>query len=163
MTCISPDCQKKLVKVINIISGGFTIAIGVLRFILPGNKANVIDIALSIYFIIFGIVIILSEFNIEFIIIHTFSFLFNYFGRALFLIFVGVLLINNIEISTDIGKISVAGFSFLIFAAIFSLVYYCSSDEEKEKAKNMSSSNSKSNKDAENVKIKPEVQMSNKV
>lgn len=78
---------KKIVRVFNLFGGLTCIALGILRFILTiSNTVPVIDHALSIYFIIFGIGIGLAEFDVEFIVIHTFSFLRNYFGRAIFFI-----------------------------------------------------------------------------
>ena len=78
---------NKVVGIFNFFGGLFCIALGILRFILTSSyDVPVIDYALSIYFIIFGIAICLAEFDIEYIVIYTLSFLRNYFGRAIFFI-----------------------------------------------------------------------------
>ena len=89
MTCCGCEGEtiKKIVRIFNLFGGLTCIALGILRFILTSiNEVPVIDHALSIYYIIFGVVIGLAEFDVEFIVIHTFSFLRYYLGRALFFV-----------------------------------------------------------------------------
>lgn len=78
---------KGICKFTNIGLGSYIIVLSILRFIFQKYEYNQVTYnLLNVYFITFGLIIILSEFDVTFIVDSSFSFMKNYLGRGIFII-----------------------------------------------------------------------------
>ena len=96
-------CNDKLMTVMNLIACAMIIICGVMRFVYfvkkdkdeKKAKINIFDIILSIYIIIFVIILVLAEFRVQRI-RKYFNFLDRKMGRGWFILFIGLLILEKV-------------------------------------------------------------------
>ncbi|KAI8338541.1 COPI associated protein-domain-containing protein [Chlamydoabsidia padenii] len=105
-------------RVVNIIVGCFMIIGGVVT-ILTGGFPQFIR---GIYCILFGVMVFLFEFRLPSVVSQYVSFMFSFFGRGVFYIFIGCILLNYLPLGIASGVIvAVAGVAFVILQFIGSI------------------------------------------
>ncbi|KAI8330710.1 COPI associated protein-domain-containing protein [Chlamydoabsidia padenii] len=110
--------QSLIFRVVNIIVGCFMIIGGVVT-ILTGGFPQFIR---GIYCILFGVMVFLFEFRLPSIVSRYVSFMFSFFGRGVFYIFIGCILLNNLALGIASGVIvAIAGVVFVILQFIKSV------------------------------------------
>ena len=105
---LKKDTIKKLLKLSTFITSGLLFLTAILNF----NSTEPQDIVLSIYIIIFGILLLLCEFGKC---LKYFGFLHNYLGKGFFILFIGFTLTIFVWNSTS-GKVS--GIICIIFGLL---------------------------------------------
>eukprot|EP00693_Jakoba_libera_P002853 EC692953.1.p1 GENE.EC692953.1~~EC692953.1.p1 ORF type:complete len:162 (+),score=48.19 EC692953.1:113-598(+) len=106
-----------LLRVLGVIASLCLIVSGLLVFIVLGGL-DPIRWVLAIYFIIFGFLFTLAEFNVKWIITRI-TFMGNRFGRAMAYLFGGVMVMSLNELfGWFLG-------GFIVFVAIVNLIGYC--------------------------------------
>ncbi len=78
---------RGICKFVNIGLGSYIIVLAILRFIFQKYESNQVTYnLLNVYFISFGLIIILAEFDIPFIVDTSFSFMKQNYGKGSFMI-----------------------------------------------------------------------------
>lgn len=107
-----------LYRIANLVVALILIVLGILAFTIFVDFKNVL---LGVYGILFGSTIILAEFRMRFLLIDYCGFLNNLFGRGLFYLFCGALLLS---VSVQITYVVVLAAVVLAIGFAYILLYF---------------------------------------
>ena len=117
MGCKEKMFHPTLLRVLGVIASLCILTSGILIFVLLGGL-DPLRWVLAIYYIIFGAVFCLAEFNVKWVISRV-VFMGNRFGRAASYIFAGVLIMGLNEIFSWILG------AYILFVGLLNFVGYC--------------------------------------
>ena len=113
---------KLLLKILNFIISGLLVALIIFRFI-NAKEMKFSQILITVYFLIFTIIIICSELKIT-LVLDLFSFQKYYIGRGIFLIFIAFLCLDYIDnLKSTLGALDIIMGILMILVGIFHLYY----------------------------------------
>ncbi|KAL4464165.1 hypothetical protein ABPG72_008567 [Tetrahymena utriculariae] len=101
--------KKTILKIIVILDGLIVMIIPILRFVYSSDQTpwSLKDKIWNFYWIVFGLMIILAEFNFKYLLTY-FNFLETQLGRGLFYIFIGTIMLGLPAYILAIGLFNIA-------------------------------------------------------